>query len=75
MAKRFDRRVFEDFIADRLGGDGHHVLAGRVAGGELEVEIDMVALDRAAEVHQPAVRGGGGRDALEFTRNAPPPRR
>ncbi len=60
-----DGRVFEDVIADRLGGDGDHVLAAGIGGVEVEVEVDVVALDGGADVDELAVGGGGESDLLE----------
>jgi len=45
-------------IADGLGCDRHHVLPGRVAGGEFENEIDVVSLDRDRHIDQLAVSRG-----------------
>ena len=56
---RPDRRVLLDVGADGLGCQRHHVLAGGVAGGELEVEEDVVALDSDAQVAELAEAGGG----------------
>ncbi len=41
-----------DEAADRIRGNRRHVLAGRVAGQELEDEVDVIPLDRDAHVHE-----------------------
>ncbi len=43
--QRRDGRIFHDVIADCLRGDRDHVLAGRVAGGEFEDEVNVISLN------------------------------
>src|SRR5229473_3514077 len=50
-------RMLADVVTNRLRGDGHHVLAGRIASGEFEQKIDVVALYRYSNVRQFTVRG------------------
>src|SRR5450759_5050352 len=46
----FQGRILTDIVANRLRGDGLHVLARCIAGCELEQEIDVIALDRYSNV-------------------------
>ena len=54
-----DGGILENEFADRLGRDGHHVLAGSITGLELEGEVDMIALHGGREVEERSVICGG----------------
>ncbi len=60
-----DWGVFLDVVADGLGGDGDHVLAGGVCGLKVEVEVNGVAFDGGSNVDQLTMVGGGGGGAFE----------
>jgi hypothetical protein len=49
-----------------VGGDGHHVLPGGVAGGEIAQQVDQVAVPMNTEVLQPAVMGRLRRSRLQL---------
>ena len=60
-----DRRVLDDVAADGFRRDRRHVLTGRIAGLELEPEVDVVSLDGELHVHELPVPRGLGRDGPE----------
>lgn len=48
-----------------MGGDGDHVLTGRIAGRIGADQIDMVALDMGGDIDQLAVARGGLRGGAQ----------
>ncbi len=66
-----DRGRFQQLPAGGLRGRGDHVLPGRIAGRELEQQVDRVADDVRVHVEEPAVArgtGGGRRDQFLLRR-------
>ena len=65
---RLHRRFFDEVPAERVGGDGDHVLARRIAGLVIKPKKKIPAGQRAPEFHKLAMAGCFGNALLKSRR-------